>query len=48
MPAGERIVLEALGKEGLPEDDRTESQPFHDALQFACVPRPRVCPLRAR
>lgn len=35
-----RITLEAQGKEGLPEDDRTESQRFHDALQFACASRP--------
>jgi len=36
-------VLEALGKKAGPEDDRTEGQRFHDALQLACAPRPRVC-----
>jgi hypothetical protein len=35
-------VLEALGKKAGPEDDRTEGQRFHDALQLACAPLPRV------
>ena len=43
-----RAALEALGKEAGPEDHRTEGQRFHDALQLACAPQPRVCPLRAR
>jgi hypothetical protein len=30
-----RAVLEALGKKSGPEDDRTEPQRFHDALQLA-------------
>ena len=29
-------VLEALGKKAGPEDDRTDKQRFHDALQLAC------------
>ncbi len=29
-------VLEALGKKAGPEDDRTEKERFHDALQLAC------------
>ena len=29
-------VLEALGKKAGPEDDRSEPQRFHDALQLAC------------
>ena len=29
-------VLEALGKRAGPEDDRTDKQRFHDALQLAC------------
>jgi hypothetical protein len=37
-----RAVLEALGKKAGPEDDRTEGQRFHDALQLACAPQPRV------
>lgn len=36
-----RAVLEALGKKAGPEDDRTEGQRFHDALQLACLPQPR-------
>jgi hypothetical protein len=32
-----RAVLEALGKKAGPEDDRTEGQRFHDALQLACT-----------
>jgi hypothetical protein len=37
-----RAVLEALGKEAGPEDDRTEGQRFHDALQLACALLPRA------
>ena len=37
-----RAVLEALGKKASPEDDRTEGQRFHDALQLACAPLPRA------
>jgi hypothetical protein len=40
-----RAVLESLGKKAGPEDDRTEGQRFHDALQLAWVPQPRVCVL---
>jgi len=36
--AAVRAVLEALGKKAGPEDDRTEGQRFHDALQLACAP----------
>jgi Domain of unknown function (DUF222) len=44
-----RAVLEALGKKGGPEDDRTEPQRFHDALQLACelLLRARLVPDRA-
>jgi hypothetical protein len=31
-----QAVLEALGKKAGPEDNRTEPQRFHDALQLAC------------
>jgi hypothetical protein len=31
-----QAVLEALGKKAGPDDDRTEGQRFHDALQLAC------------
>ena len=31
-----QAVLEALGKKAGPDDDRTEAQRFHDALQLAC------------
>jgi hypothetical protein len=41
--AAVRAVLEALGKKAGPEDDRTEGQRFHDALQLACASQPRVC-----
>jgi hypothetical protein len=41
-------VLEALGKKAGPEDDRTEKQRFHDALQLAWAPQPRVCRPGAR
>jgi len=42
-------VLEALGKKAGPEDDRTEKQRFHDALQLACelLLRARLVPDRA-
>jgi hypothetical protein len=44
-----RAVLEALGKKSGPEDDRTEPQRFHDALQLACelLLRARLVPDRA-
>jgi len=44
-----RAVLEALGKKQGPEDDRTEPQRFHDALQLACtlLLRARLVPDRA-
>ncbi len=44
-----RAVLEALGKKHGPEDDRTEPQRFHDALQLACtlLLRARLVPDRA-
>ncbi|MGH3207498.1 MAG: DUF222 domain-containing protein [Trebonia sp.] len=44
-----RAVLEALGKKAGPEDDRTEGQRFHDALQLACTVllRARLVPDRA-
>jgi hypothetical protein len=41
--AAVRAVTEALGKQAGPEDDRTEGKRFHDALQLACAPQPRVC-----
>jgi hypothetical protein len=31
-----QAVLESLGKKAGPEDDRTEAQRYHDALQLAC------------
>jgi hypothetical protein len=31
-----QAILESLGKKAGPEDDRTEQQRFHDALQLAC------------
>ena len=42
-------VLEALGKKAGPEDDRTQPQRFHDALQLACelLLRARLVPDRA-
>lgn len=42
-------VLEALGKKAGAEDDRTEPQRFHDALQLACelLIRARMVPERA-
>ncbi len=44
-----RAVLESLGKKAGPEDDRTEKQRFHDALQLACtlLLRARLVPDRA-
>jgi hypothetical protein len=47
--AAVRAVLEALGKKTGPEDDRTEGQRFHDALQLACelLLRARLVPDRA-
>jgi Domain of unknown function (DUF222) len=44
-----RAVIEALGKKRGPEDDRTEGQRFHDALQQACtlLLRARLVPARA-
>ena len=44
-----RAVLESLGKKAGPEDDRTETQRFHDALQLACtlLLRARLVPARA-
>lgn len=44
-----RAVLESLGKKQGPEDDRTEPQRFHDALQLACtlLLRARLVPDRA-
>jgi hypothetical protein len=42
-------VIEALGKRQGPEDDRSEGQRFHDALQQACalLLRARLVPARA-
>jgi hypothetical protein len=34
--AAVQAVLEALGKKAGPDDDRTEAQRYHDALQLAC------------
>jgi hypothetical protein len=44
-----QAVLDALGKKAGPEDDRTEGQRFHDALQLACelLIRARMVPDRA-
>ncbi len=44
-----QAVLEALGKKHGPEDDRTEAQRSHDALQFACelLIRAQMVPGRA-
>jgi hypothetical protein len=41
--------LEALGKKAGPEDDRTEAQRYHDALQLACelLLRAKLVPDRA-
>jgi len=42
-------VLEALGKKAGPEDERTQAERFHDALQLACelLLRARLVPDRA-
>jgi Domain of unknown function (DUF222) len=47
--AAVRAVLDALGKKHGPEDDRSEAQRFHDALQLACtlLLRARLVPGRA-
>lgn len=47
--AAVRAVLESLGKKQGPEDDRTEPQRFHDALQEGCelLLRARLTPDRA-
>jgi hypothetical protein len=47
--AAVRAVVEALGKQAGPEDDRTEGKRFHDALQLACelLLRARLVPDRA-
>jgi hypothetical protein len=47
--AAVRAVLESLGKKRGPEDDRTEPQRFHDALQEGCelLLRARLTPGRA-
>jgi len=44
-----QAVLESLGKKAGPEDDRTEAQRYHDALQLACelLIRSRMLPDRA-
>jgi hypothetical protein len=44
-----QAVLEALGKKAGPEDDRTEPQRLHDALQLACelLIRAKMVPDRA-
>ena len=43
-----QAVLEALGKKAGPDDDRTEAQRYHDALQLACelLLRARLVPDR--
>jgi hypothetical protein len=47
--AAVQAVLESLGKKAGPEDDRTEPQRFHDALQLACelLIRAKMVPDRA-
>ncbi len=47
--AAVRAVLESLGKKRGPEDERTEQQRFHDALQEGCelLLRSRLTPDRA-
>jgi len=44
-----QAVLESLGKKAGPEDDRTEAQRYHDALQLACelLLRAQLVPDRA-
>jgi hypothetical protein len=38
-----QAVLEALGKKRGPEDDRTQPQRFHDAMQECCEPPTASC-----
>jgi len=47
--AAVQAVLEALGKKAGPEDNRTEGQRFHDALQLGCelLIRAKMVPDRA-
>jgi hypothetical protein len=47
--AAVQAVLESLGKKHGPEDDRTEGQRFHDALQLGCelLIRAKMVPDRA-
>jgi hypothetical protein len=47
--AAVQAVVESLGKKAGPEDDRTEQQRFHDALQLACelLIRAKMVPDRA-
>jgi len=47
--AAVQAVLEALGKKAGPEDDRTDGQRFHDALQLGCelLIRAKMVPDRA-
>jgi Domain of unknown function (DUF222) len=47
--AAVQAVLEALGKKAGPEDDRSEGQRFHDALQLGCelLIRAKMIPDRA-
>jgi hypothetical protein len=47
--AAVQAVLEALGKKAGPDDDRTDAQRHHDALQLACtlLIRARMVPDRA-
>jgi hypothetical protein len=47
--AAVQAVLEALGKKAGPEDDRTEAQRYHDAMQLACelLLRAQLVPDRA-
>jgi len=47
--AAVQAVLEALGKKAGPEDDRTDGQRFHDALQAGCelLIRAKMVPDRA-
>jgi hypothetical protein len=44
-----QAVLDSLGKKAGPEDERTEAQRYHDALQLACelLLRARLVPNRA-
>jgi hypothetical protein len=47
--AAVRAVVEALGKQAGPEDDRDQGKRFHDALQLACtlLLRARLVPQRS-